>query len=342
MPPGTNLDAMSDVALKADKIITGNPEVDVSALTVGPADGDPNSADFYVHLVNSHKRTVNTSQLKDRLRSELKELAYANPVVKDYDAVGGGMRPFMLNILGDDQKQLEDFGNKLKGRLKKHPALLDVDVNFRSGKPEFQVQPDKNQAQKFGMSAVSIGQELRAQVEGVTPAKYRENGLEYDVRVRLQEDQRDLRQGFKEAYVSNLNGSLVPLSKLSEPIDAEGPSKITRQDRRRYVQIAADIRPGMGMGDAMKDIDQLRGPGGDLELPPGMSHKFIEQAEDFQELGENMAFAVMAGVLFIFLVLASLYESFVTPFTIMLAMPLAICGCFGMLFLATKRSIFSP
>ncbi len=67
------------------------------------------------------------------------------------------------------------------------------------------------------------------------------------------------------------------------------------------------------------------------KLPPGMSHKFIGQAENFQELGQNMVFAMGAGVLFIFLVLASLYESFVTPFTIMLAMPLAICGCFVML-----------
>ena len=241
----------------------------------------------------------------------------------------------MLNILGDDQKQLEEFGNKLKAKLKDHPALLDVDVNFRSGKPEFQVQPDKNQAQRLGMSTVSIGQELRAQVEGVTPAKYRENGLEYDVRVRLQEDQRDLRAGFCRNFVPNLNGSIVPLARVAAPVDAEGPSKITRQDRRRYVQIAADIRPGMGMGNAMKDIDQMLDEG-DLKLPPGMSHKYIGQAEDFQELGQNMMFAMGAGILFIYLVLASLYESFVTPFTIMLAMPLAISGCFLMLFLGHK------
>lgn len=342
MPPGTNLDAMAELALKADAVIRKNPEVLVTALTVGSADGDPNSADFYVHLVDSKKRSVNTSEVKARLREQLKEFAFANPVVKDYDPVGQGQRPFTLNILGDDQKQLEEFGLKIKERLKNHPALLDVDVNFRPGKPEFQVQPDKVLAQRLGTSAAGIGSELRAQIEGVTPAKFRENGLEYDIRVRLQDNQRDLKAGFMETYIPNLNGSLVPLRKVASPVDAEGPSKITRQDRSRYVQVGADIRPGQGMGEAMQYVDSILADDPELKLPEGLSYKFIGQTENFQELGQNMLFAMVSGVLFIYLVLASLYESFVTPFTIMLAMPLAMAGCFFALFITQKTlDIFS-
>lgn len=337
MPPGTNLEAMSEVTLKADKIIRSNKEVLASAVTVGSSDGDPNKAEFYVHLVDSKQRSLNTSQVKDHLRTQMKELSFANPVVKDYDAVGGGQRPLILVIRGTDQKQLETIGLKVQEKLRNHPALLDVDVSFRAGKPEFQVRPEKNQATRLGISTAGIGAELRAQIEGVTPAKYRENGLEYDVRVRLKEDQRNLKQAFHETYVPNLNGSLVPLWKVAEPIDADGPSKISRQDRTRIVQITADIRPGQGMGNAMEDIDKMLTQG-DLKLPEGYDYTFIGQAENFVELGQSIVFAMGSGVLFIFLVLASLYESFVTPFTIMLAMPLAICGSFIALFL-TQQTI---
>lgn len=341
MPPGTNLEAMSELALKADNIIRGNKEVLASALTVGSTDGDPNKAHFYVHLVNSKQRELNTSQVKDHLRTQLKELSFANPVVSDYDPVGAGQRPLILVIRGTNQKQLEEIGLKVQRKLRDHPALLDVDVSFRPGKPEFQIVPEKDQATRLGISTAGIGQELRAQIEGVTPAKYRENGLEYDVRVRLKEDQRNLKAGFSETYVPNLNGSLVPLRKVATPVDAEGPSKISRMDRSRVVQVTADIRPGQGLGNAMSDIDKMLTEG-ELKLPPGVDYTFIGQAENFVELGHSIVFAMGSGVLFIFLVLSSLYESFVTPFTIMLAMPLAICGAFVALFITRQTlDIFS-
>jgi HAE1 family hydrophobic/amphiphilic exporter-1 len=109
-------------------------------------------------------------------------------------------------------------------------------------------------------------------------------------------------------------------------VDGTGPSKITRQDRARYIQIQADITPGKGMGDVMNDLDKAIRD--DIKLPPGMSYTYVGQAENFQELGDSMGTAMMFGVLFIFLILASLYESFVTPLTIMLALPLAMCGSF--------------
>ena len=341
MPPGTNIDAMSAVALKVDEVIRSNKEVAVSALIVGAKDGDPNQANFYVHLVDSKQRKgVNTSQLKERLRGQLKQFAFANPVVKDYDPVGAGQRPFILVISGNDRKVLEELALKVKERLQAYQGLLDVDVNFRPGKPEFQIRPDKNKLQQLGMTTAAIGNELRAQVQGVTPSKFRENGLEYDIRVRLQEDQRDLRASYNQVFVPNLNNSLVRLVNVAEPFDTDGPSKITRQDRSRYVQVNADIRPGFGLGDAINDVTKLMQT--EMNLPPGVDFKFVGQAENFQELGENMMFAMGAGILLILLVLASLYESFVTPFTIMLAMPLAICGSFVALAVARESmNIFS-
>lgn len=327
LPPGTSLDETTKLAEVIDQTIRENKAVDLTALTIGSQQGESNVASIYVKLVKSKfRKGKNTSYVKAELRERLKEYAFANLAVKDFDAVAGGQRPFNLNVIGQDQKKLEEYANKILALAKQEKGLLDVDVNYRPGKPELQIAIDKNKADKLGVSTVQAGMELRTQIEGVTAAKFRENGEEYDIRVRLKEEQRDLKQAFSETYVPNINFNLVKLNDVAEAVDAQGPSQITRQDRARYIQIQADIAPGAGMGDIMNDLDRkIRD---EVKLPEDLRYAYVGQAENFQELGESMGTAALFGVLFIFLILASLYESFVTPLTIMLALPLAVCGSF--------------
>lgn len=326
LPPGSSLNNTHKIGQEIDDLLRKNPEVELSAMTIGDRDGQANVGDFYIKLVSSKQRQINTSEAKERIREQLKPLAKYNPVVKDYDAVGGGQRPFQMNIVGEDQKQLEEYGMKMLARARENKGLKDVDVNFRTGKPEFQIAIDKNRADKLGVSTSQAGIELRTQIEGLTPAKFREHGEEYDVRVRLQADQRDLKGNFDRTYVPNINLNLVRLRDVAKAVDTEGPSRINRQDRSRYVQIQADIAPGGGMGNVMNDLVHDMTTPGEFQLPTGLRYVFVGQAENFQELNDSITTALMFGVLFIFLVLASLYESFVTPFTIMLALPLAMCG----------------
>ncbi len=342
LPPGTSLEKMAQLSLEVDNILRQNKEVEVTALTVGNADGESNVADFYVKLVPPKQRSLNTSETKEKIRGQLKPYESAVPTVKDYDAVGGGMRPFNVNLVGTDQKQLEQLGIKLLEKLKKYPGLKDVDINFRPGKPELQIKFDQAKQQEMGISTILSGSELRTQIDGATTAKYRENDREYDIRVRLQEDQRDLKADFNETYIQNINGRLIALNKVSDPVLTEGPSKITRQNRARYVQVNGDVAPGSGFGDILKDVERMLKEDEDTKLPEGFDYVFVGQAENFQELGQNMAMAMLLGIIFIYFVLASLYESFVTPLTIMLALPLAICGSFFALAVANESlNIFS-
>ncbi len=340
LKPGASLEAMSEISRKVDEVIRKNPEVKVTALTVGNADGEANVASIYVQLVPSGERAASTSEMKDRVRLQLQPYLEANPIVGDFDAVGGGERPFSMNLVGSDQERVKAFASKLFERLKTHSALKDPDMNFREGKPEFRVQLNGSRAELLGVSQKAVGDELRIQLEGVEAAKFRQKGVEYDIRVRLQENQRNLIADYKKIHVPNLNGNLIPLTALSEGQLTQGPAKIYRQDRSRYIQINADISPGRGMGEAINDIEKwLRT---DLPLPVGMQTQYVGQVEDFQELGVNMGIAFGLGILFIFLVLASLYESFITPFTIMLALPLAICGSIVALFITNESvNIFS-
>jgi HAE1 family hydrophobic/amphiphilic exporter-1 len=328
LPPGTSLDGMNAIAKQVDDQVRTNKEVESTLLTVGDKNGQPEKADIFVTLIDSKKRKgTSTSDVKAKVREQLKKFADADPVVKDFDAVGGGQRPFNVNIVGDDMKDIEKYSDMLLQKIKHHPALLDVVTSSRPGKPEFQVIPDRYKAERLGVSTTLMGTELRTQVEGSTPAVFRELGEEYDIRVRMLENQRDIKSAFNNIYVPNINNSLIRLDAVSKPLDTTGPANINRQDRGRYIQISADIAPnGPGMGGAIADIDRMMKD--EIKMPSNMRYQYVGQAENFQELMANMIVAAGLGIMFIYFVLASLYESFVTPFTIMLVLPLAMCGAF--------------
>jgi HAE1 family hydrophobic/amphiphilic exporter-1 len=337
LPPGTSLKEMERVALEVNTMLRSNPEVAYSVLTVGSTQGESNKAEFYIQLVPRKQRKINTILFKDKIRLDLKKFSDTNPQVKDYDAVGGGLRPFSLNIQGTDEKQLSEISQKVFEKLKDHPALKDVDLSYRPGKPEFQIIPDRALAERSGISTNTLGLELRTLMEGQTPAVYRVAGEEYNIRVRLQESQRNLKENFNKILVPNINYRLVPLNQVAKGLDADGPANITRQDRGRYYQVSADISPtGPGMGGAIDEVKRIFKE--DVKLPPGMAYSFTGQAENFQELIVSMGKAALLGIIFIYLVLASLYESFVTPLTIMLVLPLAACGAFFAL-LITQSSL---
>lgn len=340
LPPGTSLDRMSEVALEADKILGSYPEVKDRVLSIGGDKGAQN-AEFYVNMVPRRQRSMNTTQFKDTLRAKLEPLAYAKPLVRDIDIIGAGMRPFNLYIVGPDLAEIQKVSEQVYERMKDHPALVGVDTSYRPGKPEFQVQPNKVAAENLGVSTSVMGLELRNLIEGATPAVFRQNGEEYKIRVRLREDDRDLQKNFNSIFVPNVNMSLVRLKDLAMPVEISGPATIDRQDRGRSIQVMADVAAkGPGMGAAIKDVEVFLKENNILK--PGMRYVFKGQAENFKELGPNMALAAILGILFIFLVLASLYESFITPLSIMLVLPLAACGAFFGLWIAQESlNLFS-
>jgi HAE1 family hydrophobic/amphiphilic exporter-1 len=337
LEPGASLNTTAETAKQIDDVIRSNKEIERSVMFVGSFTGEPNKGTFFVQMVPSKQRQINTSAFKDRLREQLKPFAYARPIVKDIDLSGGGQRPFNINIVGNNLNQIEEYSFKLFEKIKAHPGLKDADINYRPGKPEFQVVPDNRRAEQLGVATSAIGLELRTLIEGATPAVFRENGEEYDIRVRLKDDQRNLKERFSNAFVPNMNQRIIRLKDVASPVETTGPASISRENRARYVQISADIAPnGPGMGGVMADIDNMLK--NELKLPEGVSYSYVGQAENFKELIGNMILAAITGILFVYLVLASLYESFITPFTIMLVLPLAACGAFFAL-LATGASL---
>ena len=336
LPPGATLDSTAEIAARTDAIIRAHQDVEISAATVGGRFGESNLASIYVHLVPFDDRDVSTSEFKLALREELnKKVPEGAPKVVQFDPIGAGEnQPIRLNLIGENLEELQKYADRLVAILDKDERLIDVDTSARLGKPEFQIVPDTNMMQVLGVNTRTLGQELRAQVEGLTPAKFREGGREYDVRLRLKEGQRDLKENFERVLVPNVNNKLIRLETVAKGIQTRGPQAIDRQDRGRYIQITAGLAPNASLSGVIGDIQGVLK--NEVKIPPTVRHSFVGTAENFQEMGREIIRAMIFAMLFIYLVLASLYESFITPFTIMLALPLALCGAFLALFLARE------
>ncbi len=335
MTPGTSLDGMQEVADKIDKIMHDDPAVDYTTMIVGNIYGESNKASFYVRM-KDEKHRMKTEQFREQLRQKFADFAFANPVVKKYDSTGGmAQQPFVMNIISPDPKDLESSASKLIETLKKDPRFKDVDSNFRPGKPEMQVELKPGAAKAYGINTSTMGAELRAQVEGMTPAKFREKGREYEVRVRLIENQRDLKKTFNEVYVPNVNRKLVRLKDVANGDLSSGPASIDRMDRGRYIQITAGLAQGVGVSTVIADVAKWTSEG-ENKFPASVRYNFGGDAENQQELAGSTMMALGFAVMFIYLILASLYESFITPITIMVALPLALCGAFLGLYLANQ------
>ncbi|MBP9722627.1 MAG: efflux RND transporter permease subunit [Gammaproteobacteria bacterium] len=337
LSPGDNLESMDKTSHEIIKTILTIPEIEQALTIVGTRDGSTNKASFFISLVDSDKRKLNTTQVKKVLEEKLKPFTYATPIITDIDMVGAGMRPFNLNISGPDQVKLDEISDKVFQSLKNNPGLTSVEISSSNGKPEVQVKLDNQKAESLGISSKILGQELRTQIDGNIASILRENGKETDIRVRVEQDQRDLTNNFENIYIPNINNTLLKISSFAHLYTTTGPVSINRENKERYVLISADTNPeGPGMAQVIKDVKDLFA--NEIKLPPGMKYDFMGQSESFQELIDNMVIALLLGLLFIYLVLASLYESFIVPITIMLVIPLAVVGAFFSL-LITQHSL---
>ena len=339
---GASLFAMDKVISEIDEKIRALPEVERTVVTAGGRSGESNLGDIFIQLVHSSKREKNTSEFKEVVRKIVAKYDYANPKVMDGGGMGGAQQPFMVNIIGADLDQIKLVADQLYAKIKDHPDLKDVDISYKDGSPEVQVTILKERSQGLGISSNLVGTELRTLIEGTTPAVYRDNNEEYDIRVRLREEDRDLKESYSKILVPNINQRLVRLRDVAKIEDVVGPSTILRQDRGRYIMVSSGINSdGNGIAKPMADIRKIFSSG-EIKLPPGVRYEFYGEAESFQEMAENMAFAVLLAIVLIYLVLSSQYESFITPFTIMLVIPLAACGAiYSLAIFNSSLDIFS-
>jgi HAE1 family hydrophobic/amphiphilic exporter-1 len=234
----------------------------------------------------------------------------------------GQGKPFVLEIYGEDLEIASELSKQILRELKKVGSLVDIDISRKQGKPEIRMIVDRDKLKELGLDTAKFATTLRGYLHGITATKYGEKGKEYDVRLRLREEERDSLQDLKQIYFKTDKGSLVQLQDFTRLVSGTGPVKIERIDQRRVVKISANLR-GSNLSRAVKKAEQVLK---NIVFPKGFYYNFGGESEEQYEAFLRLGLAFIMGALLVYMVLASQFESLVDPLVIFFSVPFAFVG----------------
>ncbi len=338
LPAGASLSRTAAVASRVEARLRRVPEVEDVIANVGTAGQFAETGPQYASLIvrlREHRRRRDTDVLRELQQDpDLTRIAGAK-VVFSTAQVAGPVRPVEIRVLGDDLGLLTRTADRIAQRLQQVPGTRDVDVSVRLGRPELVVRVDRERSSQLGLTAAAVAGTLRNAVEGNTDTKLRVDGDEVPIRVRMVRDGRPLRPSdLPDLLVATAGGRPVYVRDVAWVEPATGPTQIQRRNRQRVVTVSANLQPGAFAGN----VNQLAARAiADLRVP-GVTVEFGGQAQQIAEAGGTFVFALVLGVVLVYILLSALFESTFTPFSIMLALPLAWVG--GILaLLATGKSL---
>ena len=211
---------------------------------------------------------------------------------------------------------------------------MDVDTSFESGKPELKVYIDRDKAADMGVSVTTIAEAVNLLISGeveITKFKDETRSRRYDVRMRLNPGDRKNPEDLGRIYVRAKDGKMVELSNIVSIVEGGGPTSISRYNRQRSIWVFANLE-NKPLGEAMGTLDTISAK----ILPPGYNTAYVGQAETMAESFKYLVIALILGIILAYMVLASQFESFLHPITVLLAMPLSFIGAFGALLITGK------
>ncbi|MDJ0865997.1 MAG: efflux RND transporter permease subunit [Myxococcota bacterium] len=333
-PPGTTLDATLEYLKRNEQWVLQQPEVAGLFAAVGGSRGEgaaaTNKGLMFVILKSQHERERKVQDLVPLARRALGGIPGQKVEVLDFSsmmAAGASGKTFEVELLGNlPLDRLDAAADRLIERLSDQPGFVDLNKSLKLGLPEVRVIPDRDKAAALGVDAASLATAVQALIGGMDVATFKEAGSRYDIRVRLEKEHRSDPHAIERLYVRTRDGGVVELRNLVEIETGAAPSTITRSNRQRSVTISGNLE-GLALGEAIARARRVA----DAVLPEGMSLGLSGQAEAFKEGNAQFATAMLLGILVIYMVLAAQFESLVHPLTVMLALPLAMVGALGAL-----------
>ena len=344
-PVGSSIELTEARARQVDAIVRQMPEVryTVTTINTGAAPGRI-YASMYVRLVDRRQRERNVDQMSVVLRERLARVPGITVThVGLLDPVGG-QKPISLSLQGPDLEELRRLTQLLGTRLREIAGLVDLDTSLKADRPTVAVQVRRDAASDAGLSVGAITGTLRTLVAGQEVGTWRApDDRSYDVRVALHPRERESADDLSRLGLvagTNADGSarIVRLSQVADVRSASGANQINRRDLNREVEFTANT-DRRGLGEVSADIQRVLDA---TPLPPGYSYRFGGSTRDMRE---SFAYAVQAlamGVVFIYMILASQFRSFLQPIALMSSLPLTLIGVVGTLWLfRSTLNIFS-
>ena len=326
VPEGASLETTGTILESIAKQVRAVPGVETTVLTLG---GDPqitqNLGALYVKLVPVKNRALSQQQIMSKIRGEvLPQYARLNlrTQISQVQAFGSANNSeIQFWIGGPDLEQLGRYATALTDKFKSLPGSVDVDSNLVVGKPELGVRIDRAKAADLGVRVQDIAQTLNVLVGGLKITDYYEGGEQYEVHMRADPSYRKDAAGIAQAAVPSLTLGSVPLKDVVRFEEGTGPSLINRLGRQRQVLLYGNMLPGYS---AQTVMDGLTKAAEDLKMPVGYSFGFTGRSREQGRAARNFMLAFLLSIVFMYLILAAQFESWIHPITILLALPLTV------------------
>lgn len=332
---GTSLAAAAPLLQKAEERLARRPEVARVLTTLSGSQGQ-----MSLTLVPPDQRKLSAQQLTAELRRELSSIAGIRASVQDPSQQSFGVRrgyPVDFTVRGADWDTLVSSAMKLKAELEQSGLVTDLTTDYQVGAPEVQVVPDRRRGTDLGVSVSDLASTVSALVGGNVIGKFATEGRRIDIRARLLAAQRSRPEDIGAIRVRAENGETIPLSMVVTQKEEPVLQSISRVDRERAIGISGNVAAGRSQAEAMARIEELS-----RDLPLGYRTVASGQASQLQETTSGLSFALIIGVLIAYMVLASQFNSFLHPVTVLTILPLALSGAALGLFVSGKTlNVFS-
>ena len=278
---------------------------------------------LFVNLADWKDRDVSVDQVIDALRPQLSRITQAETFIRAAGGLGlgSGQGNIRWMLGGPDLARTAEWSNDLAARLEDDPRLASVEVGYSANQPGANLSIDRTRAQDLGLSAETIAQTLQVLFASRSVGEYTSDGRQYPVILQASPDDRDSVQDMLSVFLRNDRGDLIPLSAFASIATGATAPAVNRYDRLISVQMEADIAPGTDLAGAMAAVETAM-----ADMPAGAVLAWEGQARDYLQSAGGIATVFAMSLVIVFLVLAAQFESFRTPLTIMLTVPLGLAG----------------
>ncbi len=333
-PEGATAEYTDRMMRQTESILESVPEIRSRGVIVAPPFSGPGAANQGIAFVRLHAERDRRVQdlvngpggLRLRFLTEV-EGALVIPNIPKPISRGLGA-PFSLVIQNDDLDQLNVTAQRLANLLRTNGFLINVRSSYEVTKPELRLEIDRNRAAALGVNVADISRTLQILFGGLDLSRIKVGGKQYDVIAQLERFSRLTPRELERVYVRSQHGALVQLSSVVTYTTAAAPNAIEHYGRLRSATLTA-TPVGVTLGTAIQRVEAMLAH----ELPPGTLHTWSGESRDLLEAQEQFWWILGLAIIVVYMVLASQFESLVHPFTVMLALPLAGVGAFGLLWL---------
>jgi len=352
MPVGTNLEETNRVIGNMEDILFDQPETEYGMLVIGLTEtskmdlawgmgtADVNEAQVMAKLVDKEDRIRLSDEITDAIRGRLPRVEGAEFKFVDLGEMmmgAGDESPVEVKIFGKELSVLKQIGQSVVEASRGIPGLRDVELSLKDTKPELRIKVDREKAARLGLTVGAIGRTVKEAFLGIVASRYRIGGDEYDLRVRLQDLDRNSIRDIRNINLSSPLGHQIPLYQVAEIAYGKGPVEITREDQERKVTVRANTF-GRDIGSIVEDIKRKVA---NIELPEGYFLKYGGRYEDMRDAFSALLWALVVAIMLVYMIMAAQFESLLTPFVIMFTVPLGFIGVIAGL-LAFGRTLSVP